>query len=91
MNEYSVCMYTCMPEDGIRSLYRWFWATMRLLEIELRTSQQEQLVLLTTEVFQPPPTPNLNIFKIFFDIGFHTTVQVGFNFAAILLSEPPKC
>jgi hypothetical protein len=26
------------PEEGIRSYYRWLWATVWLLEIELRTS-----------------------------------------------------
>jgi hypothetical protein len=26
------------PEEGIRSHYRWLWATMLLLGIELRTS-----------------------------------------------------
>jgi hypothetical protein len=33
-----ICIYTCMPEEGIRSHYRWLWATMWLLGIELRTS-----------------------------------------------------
>ena len=37
MYECSVCMYTCMPEEGIRSHYRWLWSTMWLLGIELRT------------------------------------------------------
>jgi hypothetical protein len=31
-------MYTCLQEDGIRSLYRWSWANTLLLWIELRTS-----------------------------------------------------
>jgi hypothetical protein len=31
-------MYIWMPEEGIRSHYRWLWATMWLLGIELRTS-----------------------------------------------------
>jgi hypothetical protein len=34
----SICMYTCVPEEGIGSHYRWLWATMWLLGIELRTS-----------------------------------------------------
>jgi hypothetical protein len=34
----SVCMYNYTPEEGIRSHYRWFWATMWLLGIELRNS-----------------------------------------------------
>jgi len=36
--ECFICIYTCMPEEGIRSLYRWLWATVWLLGIELRTS-----------------------------------------------------
>ena len=36
----SVSMYTCMPEEGIRFLYRCSWATMWLLEIKLRTSSK---------------------------------------------------
>jgi hypothetical protein len=35
--ECSICMYTFMSEEGIRSQYRWLWATMWLLGIELRT------------------------------------------------------
>jgi len=34
------CMYACRPEEGIRSQYRWLWATMWLLGIELRTSRR---------------------------------------------------
>jgi hypothetical protein len=36
--ECSICMYTCEPEEGIRSHHRWLWATMWLLGFELRTS-----------------------------------------------------
>ena len=36
MNVLSLCSVT--PEEGIRSHYRWLWATMWLLGIELRTS-----------------------------------------------------
>jgi hypothetical protein len=32
------CIYICLPEESIRSHYRWLWATMWLLGIELRTS-----------------------------------------------------
>ena len=35
--QYSVCVYVCRPEEGTRPHYRWLWATMWLLEIELRT------------------------------------------------------
>ena len=35
--QYSVCVYVCRPEDGTRPHYRWLWATMWLLGIELRT------------------------------------------------------
>lgn len=34
----SFCMCTCVPEKGIRSHYRWSWATIWFLGIELRTS-----------------------------------------------------
>jgi hypothetical protein len=27
MHECSICMYTGMPEEAIRSHYRWLWAT----------------------------------------------------------------
>jgi hypothetical protein len=37
------------PEEGIRSHYRWLWATMWLLGIELRTSGRAASVLLTAE------------------------------------------
>ena len=38
MYECFICMYICVLEEGIRSHYRWMWATMWLLGIELRTS-----------------------------------------------------
>ena len=31
-------MFSCTPEEGIRSYYRWLWATMWLQGIEFRTS-----------------------------------------------------
>ena len=31
------CLYAWRPEEGARPLYRWLWATMWLLGIELRT------------------------------------------------------
>ena len=37
MNECSICIYTCVPTEGIRFHYRWLWATTWLLGIELRT------------------------------------------------------
>ena len=42
------CLYAWRPEEGARPLYRWLWANMWLLGIELRTLE-EQAVLLTTE------------------------------------------
>jgi hypothetical protein len=33
------------PEEGIRSHYKWLWATMRLLGIELRTSGKAVSIL----------------------------------------------
>jgi hypothetical protein len=32
------CMYTYMPENGIRSHYRWLWVTVWLLGNKLKTS-----------------------------------------------------
>jgi hypothetical protein len=49
------------PEEGIRSHYRWLWATMRLLGIELRTSGREQSVLLTAK---PSLQPTLSAFLV---------------------------
>ena len=37
----SIRMYIKMPEEGTRSHYRWYWATMWLLGIELTTSGRE--------------------------------------------------
>ena len=34
---FSFCMYVWRPEEGTRPHYRWLWATMWLLGIELRT------------------------------------------------------
>ena len=36
--EYTVAVFRHIPEESIGSHYRWLWATMWLLEIELRTS-----------------------------------------------------
>ena len=38
MYECSICMYVYMSEEDVRSHYRWLWATMWFLGIELRTS-----------------------------------------------------
>jgi hypothetical protein len=38
VSECSIYIYACIPEEGIGSHYRWLWATMWLLGIELRTS-----------------------------------------------------
>jgi hypothetical protein len=46
------------PEEGIRSHYRWLWATMWLLGTEFRTSGRA--VFLTTE---PCLQPNKSFFK----------------------------
>jgi len=35
--QLSACMYACRPEEGTRPHYRWLWATMWLLGIEVRT------------------------------------------------------
>ena len=36
--QQSACIYTCRSEEGTRSHYRWLWAIMWLLGIELMTS-----------------------------------------------------
>ena len=41
-------MYPYMPEEGIRSYYRWLWTTMWLLELN-SGPLEEQLMLLTAE------------------------------------------
>jgi hypothetical protein len=46
------------PENAIKSHYRWLWATMWVLGIELRTLE-EQSVLLTSE---PSLQPKMLIF-----------------------------
>jgi hypothetical protein len=38
-------LFSCASEEGIRSHYRWSWATMCLLGIELRTSGRETTAL----------------------------------------------
>jgi len=38
MHECFIYMYTCTPEEGIRSLYRWSWATIWLLGTGLRSA-----------------------------------------------------
>jgi hypothetical protein len=34
--EGPICMYACMPEEGIKSPYRWLWVTMWLVGTKLR-------------------------------------------------------
>jgi hypothetical protein len=41
------------PEEGIGSHYRWLWATMWLLGIELRTSGKAGVLLTTEPSLQP--------------------------------------
>jgi hypothetical protein len=38
----SICICTYMPEEGIRSFYRWLSTTVWLLGIELRTSESSR-------------------------------------------------
>jgi len=65
MYECSICMYTCVPEEGIRSHYRWLWATMWLLGIELRTSVRAASSL-NRWAISPAPSPNLLFFSDFY-------------------------
>jgi hypothetical protein len=57
-----VCMYVCIyeytpdtPQEGIRSHYRWLWATMWLLGIELMTSGRA-VSALNRWAFSPAPS-----------------------------------
>ena len=62
--ECSNWMDTCMPEEGIRSRYRWLWATIWVLGIELRTSGRAASAL-NRWAISPAP-----LFLIFFKTGF---------------------
>lgn len=37
IQEFSICIYNCMPEEGLGFHYRRLWATMCVQRIELRT------------------------------------------------------
>ena len=56
--QYSVCMYACRPEESTRSHYRWLWATMWLLGIELRTFGRAGNAL-NFWAISPAPKPDL--------------------------------
>lgn len=53
------------PEEGIRSYYRWLWATMWLLGIELRTSGRAVRAL-NHWVISPAPKHGSNLTRLFF-------------------------
>ena len=55
-----VCIYTCMPEEGSRSLYRSSWATMWCLGIEPRTSGRAASGLNHRTISPDPREKNLN-------------------------------
>ena len=74
--DFSVCMYTCMPKEGI---VRWLWATTWLLGIELTTSGRAAgLVLLTTEPSFQPPSTSLSFLQSFSFLSAHF---VSFSFS----------
>jgi hypothetical protein len=52
--ECSICMYTNIPEEGLRSRYRWLWATMWLLGIELMISGKAASALNPWLISQAP-------------------------------------
>jgi hypothetical protein len=58
----SACMYTYMPEEGTRSHYRYLWATMWLMEIELRTSGRAASALNLWAISPAPAPPFLRQF-----------------------------
>jgi hypothetical protein len=53
-SECSICMNVCVPEEGIGSHYRWLWATMWLLWIELRISGWAVSALNHWAIFSAP-------------------------------------
>jgi hypothetical protein len=54
INTSTLLLSSNTPEEGIRSHYRWLWATMWLLGIELRTSARAVSVL-NRWVISPAP------------------------------------
>jgi hypothetical protein len=55
----TLSLSSCTPEEGIRSHYRWLWATMWMLGIELQTSGRAASALNHWDI---SPAPWLNIF-----------------------------
>jgi hypothetical protein len=57
---YTSALFSCTPEEGIRFHYRWLWATMWLLGVELRTSRRAASALNLCAI---SPTPWYSILK----------------------------
>ena len=101
--ECSICMYTCVPEEGIRSHYRWLWASMWLSEIELRTFQRAlnywaiSPALKITSLIEKVRTVIQTVILIFLDwlpmfhtICFNNSQQIGLNSIPQLSVEQHK-
>jgi hypothetical protein len=56
----TLLMSSDTPEKGIRSYYRWLWATMWLLGIELRTSRR---IVSALNCWAISPSPKIELFK----------------------------
>ena len=83
----SVCMCTCVPEEGTRSHYRWLRATMWLIGIELRTSGRA--VLLTAEPYFQPKNPLYTVdWGTNSEMNFNWSVTVHLPFALVQVSQP---
>ena len=74
--QYPVCVYACRPEEGTRPYYRWLWATMWLLGIELRTFGRADNALNHWAISPAPSVLFFNsyssrkLFFLFFETGF---------------------
>ena len=79
--ECSICLYTHMPEEGIRSHYRWWWAFMWVLGIELRG-------VLCSEPLKHLSRPST---LFVWDRVFHWTWSSFFKFYFLCLSVWPAC
>ena len=64
INKYSIICLQTAPEEGIRSRYRWLWATMWLLGFELRTFRRAVSALTCWAISPVPSCPLSKILPI---------------------------